>query len=195
VASNDHGHSRKNWIEKEIKTIRANLYKLASTRYEDLANELGFEESVLRDGVAKYFELEEENQSKDLREMAVERILAYMDWTKEDSFSEIESIHGISIDDKENNVIFFLEFKKYLGVGEEIEDGKSDDKVEGQTHEVAKVMVGGKSWASSNYKSNLEWVGPDLEWVECRVIVGSGLGWIWAEPGRSGASRRMITKI
>nr|GEU56559.1 hypothetical protein [Tanacetum cinerariifolium] len=67
VASNDHGHSRKNWTEKEIKTIRANLYKLASRRYEDLASELGFEESVLRDGVAKYFELDEENQSKDAK--------------------------------------------------------------------------------------------------------------------------------
>nr|GEU56558.1 hypothetical protein [Tanacetum cinerariifolium] len=67
VASNDHGHSRKNWTEKEIKTIRANLYKLASRRYEDLASELRFEESVLRDGVAKYFELEEENQSKDVK--------------------------------------------------------------------------------------------------------------------------------
>ncbi|GJX88910.1 hypothetical protein Tco_0340924 [Tanacetum coccineum] len=72
--------------------------------------------------------------------MAFQRIIAYLDWTKEDNFSEIESIHGISIEDQEKNVIFFMEFKKYFGDGEETEDEKSDVKVEGQTHEIAQVM-------------------------------------------------------
>ncbi|GKD08636.1 hypothetical protein Tco_1188321 [Tanacetum coccineum] len=44
--------------------IRENLYRLASTRYEDLTRKLGFEESVLHDEVAKFFKLEEENQSR-----------------------------------------------------------------------------------------------------------------------------------
>ncbi|GKB45042.1 hypothetical protein Tco_0889984 [Tanacetum coccineum] len=59
-----------------------------------------------------------------LREMALQRIIAYMDWTKEDNFNEIESIHGISIEDQEKNVIFLMEFKKYFGDGEETEDEK-----------------------------------------------------------------------
>ncbi|GKD08637.1 hypothetical protein Tco_1188322 [Tanacetum coccineum] len=116
--------------------IRENLYRLASTRYEDLTRELGFEESVLRkETEEKKREKDDKDyikEERDLREMALQWILAYMDWTKEGSFSEIESIHRISIEDQEKNVIFFMEFLG-LGDGEESEDGKSDVKVEGQS--------------------------------------------------------------